>query len=232
MVSCQYARPSARINNYWDQDTEKLARNSLMFSDQTSRFIPNQGIQVKYKPTGTYQPFWTTSDHLLTLPWTLQSGFRTGNSDEYVFIKFGTPDRSALIWGMQFMREQIRKLGGSITVKLSFNYYKDVARGAYAASDFRSPLDLTSSGYTFTVNIDDLDNNGLYFFTDSGTQKPIKFVASSVFVNLNSGYINFDFVGSFYSFDSAWDGKHWDNLNDVWNDVSIANYWIPSKLIL
>ena len=229
-ISCQYSRPSTRINNYWDQDTEKLARNSLMFADQTSRSNPAQGIQVKYKPTGTYQPFWTTSDHTLRLPWTLQSGFRTGNTNEYVFIKFGTPDRSAMIWGMQFMKEQIRYLGGSITVHLSYNYYKDVARGIYAASDLRSPLDLTNTEYTFTVSTTDLDDNGLYFFTDSGSQKPNKFVASTVFVKLNAGYINFDFIGTFYSFNSAWDGKHFDNLNDNWNEPVIANYWMSSML--
>ena len=229
-VACKYSKPAALSGNNWDQDTEKLARNSLMFSDQTSRLNPTQGIQVKYTSTGTYQPFWTTSDHLLTLPWTLNSGFRTGNSDEFVYIKFGTPDRSAMIWGMIFMREQIKKLGGSVTVKLSYNYYKDIALGAYAASDFRSPMDLTNTEYTFTVSLSDLDAKGLYFFTDPSTQKVNRFVASTVFVSLNSGYINFDFIGTFYNFDTAWDGKHYDMKNDAWNTVEIANYWISSKL--
>ena len=230
-VACRYSKPLSKSGNTWDQDTEKLARNSLMFSDETSRLNPTQGIQVKYTDSGTYQPFWTTTDNLLTLPWTLSSGFRTGNTDQYVYIKFGTPDRSAMIWGMQFMREQVKKLGGSVTVKLSYNYYKDVAIGAYAASDFRSPMDLINDGFTFTVDLTDMDEKGLYFFTDPSTQKANRFIASTVFVALNSGYINFDFIGTIYSFDAAWDGKHSDMTNDQWNEPVIANYWISSKII-
>ena len=76
--TCQYSKP-AWYNGYnWNQKSEKLARTSLMFSDKTSVQSPNTGIQVKFGDGGAWEMLWATTDHKLSIPWTMDSGFYTG----------------------------------------------------------------------------------------------------------------------------------------------------------
>ena len=44
--SCPYSKPPVIESGKWNQVTEKLARNSLMFTDDLSITTPAQGIQV------------------------------------------------------------------------------------------------------------------------------------------------------------------------------------------
>ena len=56
--------------------------------------------------------------------------------------------------------------------------------------------------------------------------QPLKFVASEIMLELRSGYLNFDFLGSFYDYDTAWDGKNSDNKDDNFNERVIGSFWI------
>ena len=132
---CQYSRPVTLNGNQWNHDSEKLARTSLMFADKLSLETPSQGIQTSWKDTSNFEPLWTSSNNLLTLPWRHDTGFRTYDT---VFFRFGNPDRSAMIWGMVFMKEQFKQqFDTSFIVMIGYNYYKDVERGAYTSSDWR-----------------------------------------------------------------------------------------------
>lgn len=222
--SCKYSQGVTKINGNWEHKTEKLARNSLMFSDKVSRETPDQGVQIKYTDSGTFEPLWQTSIHTVTLPWTLHSGFTTKNTNNELYFYF---QRTTLIWGMQFMREQVKNIG-SIDIQLWFSYAKDRERGAY--SGWRSPVALSDTALTFSVTVNDLDGNGLYYFKDlQNTQKVHMFVTTEVKIITNSGYLNFDFLGTFYEFGTASIGKHSDNSNDNFNSKIISNFWISGN---
>ena len=49
----------------------------------------------------------------------------TGTGSDSVVIVFGTPDRSALIWGVTFHPEQFaERHPGGLNIQISYNYYK------------------------------------------------------------------------------------------------------------
>lgn len=132
---CKYSRTVELDGNSWNHYSEKLARSSLMFSDKLSLETPSQGIQTSYQDLSVVEPLWTSSNNLLTLPWRHDTGFRTSHRN---YFRFGNPDRSALIWGMVFMKEQIKQqFDTSFSLWIAYNYYKDVERGAYTSSDLR-----------------------------------------------------------------------------------------------
>ena len=160
----------------------------------------------------------------------MDTGFRTGQTDEVIRFQFGTPVRSAMIWGMQFMKEQLVRLGTNIDIKIKYYYYKDAQHGVY--SDFRNPTEVANTYHTVSgVNANSLDDNGLLYFTHpSDPNKPLKFVAATVEFILNAGYINFDLLGMLYDFDTASDGKHADNADDMFNEKVIATYWMKGKI--
>ena len=72
-----------------------------------------------------------------------------------------------------------------------------------------------------------LDSNGLYYFKQPSPnqQKDLIFVATEVKVVLNSGYLNFDFLGTFYDQDTAITGIK-DSRDDDWNTAYISDFWI------
>ena len=50
----------------------------------------------------------------------------TGTGSDSVVIVFGTPDRSALIWGITFHPEQFaERHPGGLNIQISYNYYKE-----------------------------------------------------------------------------------------------------------
>ena len=57
------------------------------------------------------------------------------------------------------------------------------------------------------------------------------FVASRILIERLSGplLLNFDFVGTFYDFETAKDNAHDDNMEDDWNNVDISEYWIKGE---
>ena len=49
----------------------------------------------------------------------------TGTGSDSVVIVFGTPDRSAVIWGITFHPEQFaERHPGGLSIEISYNYYK------------------------------------------------------------------------------------------------------------
>ena len=116
-------------------------------------------------------------------------------------------------------------MGGISNAEISYNYFKDVERAAYAADEWKSPVDITSDKYIFSIAVSDVDDNGLYFLKDAQS-KPLVFTASSVSLLLNAGYINIDFIGAFYDFQTASAGKHSDNKADNFLTHKFENFWI------
>ena len=223
-AKCRYSDPVAKSGFSWTQRTQKIARNSIMFSDTLSVENPAQGVQVKYDQDA-FETLWQSSVHKITLPWTLDSGFKTGNTDKEIVIRFGDPDRSAMIWGMQFMKIQIEMIGGISSVSLGYKYYKDVEGSAY--SNLQDPTQLQDGHWDFSISSSDLDDNGLLFFKDpSDAQKPLTFIASEVNLKMSSGIVNFDFIGMIYDFQVAASGKHADNSGDTFLSLPFGDYWI------
>ena len=147
-------------------------------------------------------------------------------------IRFGDPDRTALIWGMQFMRAQLEKRGTN-RMKIAYNYYKDAERGLYAADAKRSLTSLNPMHETneISFSLSDIDDNGLFFFKNpDNPSRFMKIVASTIFIEWKSHYFNFDFLGTFYDYDTAWDGKHSDNKDDNFNDRVIGSFWITGEI--
>ena len=192
-----------------------------MFSDKVSVDDPAQGVQVKYDQEA-FESLWSSTLNKVSLPWTLYSGFRTNK--EIVF-KFGNPDRSAFIWGMQFMKLQIEMIGGISSVELGYKYYKDVEGAAY--SNLQNPSKLQNGYWDFPITSSDLDENGLYFFKDpDDAQKPLGFVASEVNLKISSGMVNFDFIGMIYDFQVAATGKLSDNSQDGFQTLRFGDFWL------
>ena len=229
-ASCKYSLNEV-VGSAWVQTSEKLLRASLMFSDQVSVTNPGSGIRMRYQQPGYTAPnMWGSSGlpaSKVALPWRPTTGIFTGPADTWVKIRFGDPDRSALIWGMVFMRQQV-EAKTQLNIKLSTQYFKDVEAGVYpdtdssgAAEGMRHPNDIIAGSYDFTVAVADLDENGLYFF-------PFMFVSSKVYIDIDADdYINFDFLGSFFDFDTASTGQHpADNKMDDFRNHGIGNFFI------
>ena len=214
---CMYSKPSST----GEFDTEKLARNSIMLTDSLSRENPAQGIKVRRGSSDTYQNLWSSSVDIVKVPWHINAGFLTKNSgSDWFHIKFGDPDRSALIWGMVFMRQQVETLTGNLVSGLSYKYYKDIERGAYGATDNRSPTDLTSTSKSYSISLADIDENGLHYFKDD-QQNPIIVTASEFHIEFTfTGYLNFDLLGSIYDFQMASTGA------DDWDTQQMGAFWV------
>ena len=73
--------------------------------------ISHQGITVDYDSLGAENIWAASSFHVIALPWSLESGFRTGMDKESLVFDFGqSKARSAAIWGMQFLTAQVAKV--------------------------------------------------------------------------------------------------------------------------
>ena len=166
----------------------------------------------------------------VVFPWQIDDGFKTGQNNQIIQFQFGNPVRSAMIWGMQFMKEQLVKFGSDLNIKIKFYYNKDVARGAY--SDFRNPTEISNTYHTISgINSNSLDDNGLLYFTHPGDpNKPLKFVCATVDFVMNAAYLNFDLLGMLYDYDTARDGKHNDGKNDQFNNDRISSFWMKGTI--
>ena len=226
---CEYSAPAKLSAGSWNQKAEKLARTSIMFSDKVSVETPDQGVTVDYEDGGA-ENLWSSSLHRVHLPWTMESGFRTGENEESLVFDFGqNNERSAVIWGMQFLTAQLA-VKGTVSMKLSYKHQHDLTAGGYSDGDgWRKPYGTESGDMTMTFNSVSLDSNGLYYFKQPSPnqQKSLIFVATEVKVVLNSGYLNFDFLGTFYDHNTAITGTK-DGLDDDWNTQYIGDYWLNS----
>ena len=100
----------------------------------------------------------------------------------------------------------------------------------YGSGVMRNPSENSDSTLDISITAADLDDNGLYFFKDpSNSQKPLKIVASYIYLDLSAGYINLDFVGTFYDFGVASTGKQGDNRDDNWRTRKIGNFWVSGE---
>ena len=112
-------------------------------------------------------------------------------------------------------------------MKLSYKHEPDITAGAYSAGDWRKPAGTETGKLTFSLTSSSLDDNGLYYFKQPSPnqQKNLLFVATEVKVVLNAGYLNFDFLGTFYDQDTAVTGIK-DSRDDDWNTRYISDFWI------
>ena len=83
------------------------------------------------------------------------------------------------------------------------------------------------ASHTFTASPTSLDESGVFWLQDN-QEVTQSFVASRILVKRISGpgTLNFDFVGTFYDFETAKDNAHDDSQEDGWNDVDISSYWV------
>ena len=112
-------------------------------------------------------------------------------------------------------------------MKLSYKHEPDITVGAYSSGDWRKPAGTENGDLTLSINALQLDSNGLYYFKQPSPnqEKDLIFVATEVKVVLNSGFLNFDFLGTFYDQDTAITGIK-DSRDDDWNTRYISDFWI------
>ena len=81
---CHYNKPAWYTGYHWDQKAEKLARTGLMFTDKTSIQSPSSGVKVKFEESGTWEMLWDSDLHRVRVPWSLDSGFWTGDDQTWM----------------------------------------------------------------------------------------------------------------------------------------------------
>ena len=236
-IQCKFNEPVKMIAGSYNHNSEKLAQTALIFSDQLSHLQPSEGIKVHSCPslpcsssTNIMENIFESNIHYLTFPWTMSSGWNLDKTSVNSFIiDFGTPPRTVFIWGMQFLKDQFK---GILKVSLKTNYFKDVENGKYKAFQWLSPDKLENTKIELEISPGDLDDSGVFRFTDpEDPQKPLMFIASKIRFTKISGptLLNFDFIGTYYDFDTAVDGKHANGANDNWNDPVLGQYFTKGK---
>ena len=62
-LNCEYSHPIEKEGNNYNQNSQKLARTSILFTDKVSIEDPAAGIKVKYG-SGTHEALWQSTNHL------------------------------------------------------------------------------------------------------------------------------------------------------------------------
>ena len=211
-VECKFSLEVKRSGQNWEHRSETLAQNAILFSDRKVR--SNQAWTVVTTQGADKFLFENSSPHKLRLPWNSQSGWRLNRGPININLK----TRSAFIWGMVLMPEQLTE---DLQLQMKIKYFK-------VSSDYVNPSKaLEDSTWDFTIQPSDLDENGVFkFFDQDDPGKPMGFVANQINVEKAAGpdRLNFDFVGTFYDFQTAVDGKHSDNKTDRWNNFDVGSY--------
>ena len=166
---------------------------------------------------------------MIRMPWTLASGW---NLDKTVVrtlsVFFG--EKTVYVWGVQMMASQ---LTANFVFTLRIGYFKDTTYVHESPRDWIHPWDSLdkTTGLTVTIGASDLDSAGIYWLKDETT--PIGFVASRIRIEKVSGpnILNLDFVGTYYEYDTAKDGKYNDGKADNWNTDGIDSYLIKGILV-
>ena len=166
-----------------------------------------------------------SSSHPVAFPWTTSTGWSLGSKFAISFGNPGSTDRTAYIWAIQFMKEQLTE---DFVFELRIGYFKDTSYAHSPNPVWINPITApdNQTGHTFTVTSDSLDSNGIFWLKDGND--PQGFVASRVLIEKQSGpsTLNFDFVGTFYEFETAVDSKHENDKYDDFNQVSINEWWV------
>ena len=233
-VECSLSREPALNSNgdRWDQTSEKFGLQALMFNHPLDLASPGTGIRVKVQ-LSSGGAFLTETvqgpSNFNQFPWTYSTGWNTA-ADTVLKFGFGPetstyPDgfQTFYLRGMVFSKEQFK---GRLKFKISINYNKD---SSHVIGQWYNPaMVLEESWYAVTIEDTDLDESGLFFFKDpDDASKPLEFACMALTMKDFEGQadkLNFDFVGAYYDFDTAVDGKHSDDNTDEYNSVYIGHY--------
>ena len=227
-VECRQGKVPSLDGNSWDQMTEKLALQALIF-DRDVDLSADTEIEVE---TSAQTLFGTWN--LNKFPWTLNSGWKTTDLP----ITFGdtgaaypTTARTVYVKGMVFLNPQFQ---GEFKFKIGIRYDNDPY---HSGSNYYNPTTETNEGseHQIVIQKTDLDESGIYFFKDpDDPTQPMEFAMTAIKLsnwmaptwNNNNGIdrINFDFVGTYYSYDTAVDGKHEDAKADNFNTLDIGDF--------
>ena len=220
-VECSLSREPALTSGgeKWEQSSEKLGLQALIFNHPLDLPAPGTGVHVRLSSGGTETVHGASNFN--QFPWTYSSGWNTAANT--LSFRFGPqtstyPDgfQTFYVRGMVFSKEQFQS---SLKFKMRINYRGQAYNPAMVLGD--------SSWYAVTIEPTDLDDSGLFFFKDpDDASKPIEFACMTITMKDFEGpqKLNFDFVGTYYDFDTAVDGKHEDHKDDEYNNVYIGHY--------
>ena len=236
-VECSLSREPALNSNgdKWDQTSEKLGLQALVFNHPLDLTNPGTGlhVNVQLSTAGTFQTETIMgASNFNQFPWTFSTGWNTA-ADTHLKFRFGPqtatyPDgyQTFYIRGMVFSKEQFQ---GTLKFKMRVNYNKDSSHEI--GQGYNPALISDNSWYAVTIEDSDLDDSGLFFFKDpNDASQPLEFACMTLALKDFEGPIklNFDFVGTYYAFDTAVDGKHADDLADEYNNVYIGHYLVAT----
>ena len=166
-----------------------------------------------------------SSSHTIAFPWTISTGWSLESKFAISFGNPGSTDRTAYIWAIQFMKEQVKE---DFVFELRIGYFKDTSYAHSPDPVWINPITAPDdqTGHTYTVTPESLDVNGIFWLKEGNNLQG--FVASRVLIERKSGpsTLNFDFVGTFYEFETAIDNKHENDKTDDYNQLSINEYWV------
>ena len=103
-------------------------------------------------------------------------------------------------------------------------------------NEWIGPDDLDTELIDVEIKPEDLDDAGVYRFKDpNDSGKPMTFVTSKFRIqNFEAGgttHLNFDFIGTYYNFDTASTGTHqFNNKDDNFNDPVLGQYLVKGKI--
>ena len=232
-VECSLAREPAlnSAGDRWEQTAEKFGLQALMFNHPLDLAAPGTGVHMKVQlsSAGTFETETIQgASNFNQFPWTYSTGWNTASST-YLRFRFGPesstyPDgfQTFYVRGMVFSKEQFQ---GPLKFNMRINYNKDSSHEVGQGYNPATVLD--ESWYAVTIEDTDLDASGLFFFKDpDDASKPLEFACMTLAMKDFEGpeKLNFDFVGTYYDFDTAVDGKHEDDKTDEYNDLYIGHY--------
>ena len=219
IVKCQYYKENLNQNDV------KLARKSLMISDELSFDSPSEGF--KFKKINSNQNsvnYWDMAG--TSMDWTMNTGVDTGPLGSEVVISFGEPNRLFMIWGISFHKEQFEERNpDGISLKIAYSNYMDIENEAYNLGDYRNPTATENGKYTIAINPSDLDEQGCFYFKEPDGS-PLILVASVISLDLAKGKLNFDMIGTNVDFVGMAKGKMANNKNYNYYSAPIERFWI------
>ena len=218
-VQCRFYQQNNQLDT-------KSARRLLMLSDEKTTEQPDEGFKIK-KNSGSFEQLWNIAT--ASYDWTILTGIDTGSSGDEIIIDT-QPARTFMVWGISFHKEQfeLRNPNG-LSLQMAYNYFKDVTTGAYGAGDMRNPTNLEDGKHTFTINPSDLDDLGNYYFNDADGN-PLVLTMSTLYLNLESGILNFDLIGTDLNYGGMATGTKSSGSNYLFHTETIDSFWVKGTL--